>query len=506
MLWPQYGSEVKANRSKSRDGDFIDLRITLNDPTRINNINLRIEGDANKDINFMRNLGGLPVRKNAVFISSDYEATKSRLIDAAQDLGYFDFDFTESTVRVSRKQLTADITLIADSGERFTFGNLQYDQTVFTKEFLQRWTPFKEGDPYESGKIAEAVQNLQASGYFSSVRVLPQRDPRYGATVPIRIELVKKDDNLVGIGLGYSTDTEVRTKLTWGRPLLNRFGHSLDLQFGVSAIAQSASVSYRIPRRREPRYNYYSVEYGLKNADIEGTTNFLSTLNFQRVRRLGSDWQESTFVRWLRVTSTPEDEPSDSIDLVLPGISWTRSRSRGRPFITWGQSSTIQLMWGSRDLLSTVDMTKSVLNFKYIKAISKRNTIITSAQYGAISSNDFDRIPLTERFFAGGDRSIRGFKFRQVSPKNDEDESVGGRYLEALSLEHNYRFRDRWSSAVFIDGGRAFNDFNDPYRVGAGFGIRWQSPVGPFRLDIAMPISENEEQKVRFHLSLGPDL
>jgi len=501
-----YSSEVKASRSKSRDGDFIDLRITQNDPTRVNTITLRIDGEARSDAAFMRNLGDLPLRSNAIFISADYEAAKARLLDAAQDLGYFDFSFIKNEVRVSRKQLTANVILIADSGPRYNFGRIQYDQTVFTEAFLKRWTPFEEGDPYESSQIAEAVQNLQSSGYFNSVRVLPQRDARYGKTVPVSIQLERKDNNLVGIGIGYATDTKVRTKLTWGRPLLNRFGHSIDLELGVSGINQTATVSYKIPRRTEPLHNYYAVKYGVRNEKLDDQDSFLSTLSFQRVRRLSAEWQETAFIRWEREEYMVGDNEPDRTDLVLPGVAWSRSRSKGSPFTTWGQSTNLQFLWGSRKFLSTIDLYKSVLGFKYIRAVSNKNTLLFAAQYGAISSNDFTKVPPSQRFFAGGDRSIRGFGFREVGPRNIEGVAVGGRYLETLSLEHNYRFRDRWSTALFVDGGRAFNNFAEPYSVGAGVGIRWQSPVGPFRLDIAVPISDNEDGKVRFHLSLGPDL
>ncbi len=502
-----YSAEVKANRSTSRDGDFIDVRVTLNDPTLINSITVSIQGPAKDDPDFMRSLVDIPLQKNAVFVSTDYEAAKAQLIDAAQDLGYFGFDFITNEVRVSRRNLTADVTIVANSGERYTFGVIRYDQTIFNEEFLERWMPFREGEPYESSLIAEAVQNLQSSGYFDSVRVLPQRDPRYGRTVPVRIELAKKDNNLIGLGLGYATDTKLRTKLTWGRPLLNRFGHSAEVQLELSRVRQTASVSYTIPRRNQPLFNYFAIEYGLKNEPTAENKSFLSTLSFQRVRRLSSSWQESLFLRWERERYTIGDEDPVITDLWLPGVSWSRTRSKGSPFLQWGQSSTIQLLYGSRKLFSTVDLYKTKINFKYIRAVSERNTLITAAQYGAISSNDFARVPVSQRFFAGGDNSIRGFKYLDVSPRNDDGVAVGGRYLEVLSLEHNYRFRDQWSSAVFIDGGRAFNNFDEPYSVGAGVGIRWQSPVGPFRLDVAMPVNENvEDRQVRIHLSLGPDL
>lgn len=510
-----YSAEIKATREKSRDGDFIDLRVTLNDPVRVNKIILIIEGDANTDRAFMSTLGNLPLQQNAVFISTDYEAAKSRLINSAQDLGYFDFDFTEKVVRVSRKNLSADVTLVANSGERYKFGAVRFDQSVFAETFLKRWTPFEEGDPYSSSKIAEAVTSIQESGYFSSVRVLPQRDARYGKTVPVRIELAKKDNNFVGIGIGYDSDTLFRTKVTWLKPLINSYGHSAELSFNLSEVNQSVSVAYKIPRRIDPVNNYFSIEYGLQNTittdvDLEGSTlestSFLSALSFERTRKLKSDWRETTFIRWERETSTFGEADPITTDLVLPGVNWFRTRSKGSPFITWGQATNFRLSVGSKEVLSTVDLIKLDFRFKYIRAISKRNTLITSLQYGAIETNDFDRLPITQRFFAGGDQSIRGFEFRQVSPRDEDNVAIGGQFLEALSLEHNYRFLDNWSSAVFVDAGRAFSDFDEPYSVGAGVGIRWQSPVGPFRLDLAVPVSDNEERDFRFHISLGPDI
>ena len=157
-------------------------------------------------------------------------------------------------------------------------------------------------------------------------------------------------------------------------------------------------------------------------------------------------------------------------------------------------------------MLSSIDLVKVFGTFRYLRAASDRSTFITGLQYGALHSNDFSGVPVSQRFFAGGDRSVRGYEFRDLSPRNTDDDAIGGRFLEVLSLEYNYRFLERWSGALFVDTGRAFNDRSDPYSTGAGFGIRWQSPVGPFRVDIAAPIDDDENDGFRVHLSLGPDL
>ncbi len=514
-----YGSDVEVKQKTDGDNTILEIAVTPNDPVLIETIDVSIQGAGEDDAQYVGVLSELPLLQGAVFISGDYEATKSALLDRAQDLGYFDFTFTESEVRVSRRQLSANIRLVADTGVRYTFGPIVFEQNAFRQSFLERWMPFQEDDPFESSLIGELSKNLQNSGYFKSVRVQPQQDRRYGKTIPVKVGLERKDNNQVAVGVGFVTDTGLRTKLAWGKPLLNRFGHSLDFEVGLAEEQQSASVSYRIPRKNEPLYNYWGIEYGLKKDTVGDTDSFLSSLNFQRVSRTRSEWTESLFLRWERerfeVIKEEDDEDEEdgdedvevrTTDLILPGFSYTRSRSKGTPFPVWGQAETLLVMGGSTRALSSIDFFKVLGTFKYLRALSDRNTLIGSVQYGAIQSNDFDGVPVSQRFFAGGDRSVRGFKYRDISPMVNE-QAVGGRFLEVLSLEYNYRILDKWSAAVFSDAGRAFDSFGEAYRVGAGVGVRWQSPVGAFRLDVATPISDNDRDgSVRVHISLGPDL
>lgn len=504
-----YSADVDVSTAEDAndpENTVVTLNVKANDPVRINEVIIQVNGPARLDGEFMPVLGSILLRRNAVFVSNDYEATKGVLLDRAQDLGYFNLTFSTSEVRVSRRQLTADIKLIVESEERFVFGPIQFDQNIFSERFLNRWLTFAEGGPYSSEKVGQLTQNLQASGYFASVRVTPQRDRRYGLTVPVTIGLRLKDENQIGIGIGYATDTKARTKLTWSKPHINRLGHSAEASLGLSRLKQNITLSYRIPRSNKPLNNFYGIEYGLQNDDEKDKKSFLSTLNFRRVSLTSYKFIESIFLRWERERFTIASIERET-DLIMPGISYSRNRSKGSPFPRWGQASSVSFQLGSTKALSTIDFYKSVVNFKYLRAVSDRNTLIGTLQYGAISSNDFDFVPVSQRFFAGGDRSIRGFKFRDVAPRNIEDEIVGGRYLEVVNLEYTYRFLDAWSVALFVDAGRAFNNFDQAYSAGAGIGIRWQTPVGPLRIDIAKPVSDGDGDKgVRLHISLGPDL
>ncbi len=486
------------------DAPAITITVKPGEPVRISSLAISIDGDARLDAGYMPVIARIPVRRNGVFTHADYESTKNTLFDAAQNRGYFDFKFTTSTVKISRENGTADITLAATSGQRYRFGDVTFTTDYFTDELLTRYLPFKPGDFYESANIATLTRDLQTTGFFESVRVLPIREQIANGIIPIRVAVTRRDKNQIGLGVGFATDTEWRTKVTWSKPTLNTAGHSFDSALELSEVEQNISFQLRIPRKKNPLTNYWSLEYGLQNLEVDETQSFLSTLNLQRVRQTSNDWRESQFIRWERERSTIGGV-EDETDLVLPGIGWSKNKSTGLPFPTNGYSASVQFMYGSRFLLSDIDFYKSTLNYKWLKTLGKRNTFILALQYGAISTNDFTRVPASQRFFAGGDRSIRGFDYRSVSPRNPNGDAVGGRYLEVTSLEYNYRIRERWAVALFADAGRAFNRFDQDYSVGAGVGLRWYSPVGPFRIDVASDVSE-DDPGFTLHLSLGPDL
>jgi Outer membrane protein len=119
--------------------------------------------------------------------------------------------------------------------------------------------------------------------------------------------------------------------------------------------------------------------------------------------------------------------------------------------------------------------------------------------------DDFDALPPELRFFAGGDRSVRSFDYQAIGETNDQGFVIGGKYLAVASAEYEHYFVENWGAAIFVDAGDAYStDFD--VNVGAGIGLRWRSPVGLVRLDVAVPVVSELEEDVRVHVVIGPDL
>ncbi|MFP5506345.1 MAG: autotransporter assembly complex protein TamA, partial [Gammaproteobacteria bacterium] len=116
----------------------------------------------------------------------------------------------------------------------------------------------------------------------------------------------------------------------------------------------------------------------------------------------------------------------------------------------------------------------------------------------------FRELPASLRFFAGGDQSVRGYDFQELGPRDASGQVIGGKHLVFGSLEYEHRVHGNWGVAAFVDTGNAFNSTHEGLETGAGIGLRWRSPIGMVRLDLAAAVSQ--DNALRLHFTLGPDL
>ena len=131
-------------------------------------------------------------------------------------------------------------------------------------------------------------------------------------------------------------------------------------------------------------------------------------------------------------------------------------------------------------------------------------SLIPRTQLGATWQKDpLTDLPPSLRFYAGGDRSVRGYTYQSLGPKDSEGNVIGGKHLFVASLEVEYSITRNWSMAAFYDVGNAYNSL-DELRLaqGAGLGVRYYTPAGPVRVDVARQINV-DHPGFQLHISIG---
>ena len=174
---------------------------------------------------------------------------------------------------------------------------------------------------------------------------------------------------------------------------------------------------------------------------------------------------------------------------------------------TNGYRVRLNVQGADSSVLSDSSFLQGSIDGKIIRTLGDRNRLIARTQVGYTDTNDFRELPPRFRFFAGGDQSVRGFSYQSLGRKDEAGNTIGGETLAVGSLEYERRFFTKWGAAVFYDTGNAAQSFSGLGTLarGAGFGLRWRSPIGPIRADIAFALSE-PGHPIRFHLNIGPDL
>ena len=187
-------------------------------------------------------------------------------------------------------------------------------------------------------------------------------------------------------------------------------------------------------------------------------------------------------------------------------MRWTRTTADDELYPTRGAKYAVEVRGAAETLISDTSFIRATVAAHWIRALPIRSRIHLRAAFGGTWVDDFFELPPSERFFTGGDTTIRGYEFEELGPEDDAGEVIGGTYLGIMSFEYEQAVTQNWSGAAFIDAGNAFGGKGSStgIRLGIGLGIRWRSPVGPIRADLAHPIDGN--QTIRFHLRIGPDL
>ncbi|MGF1686402.1 autotransporter assembly complex protein TamA [Photobacterium japonica] len=464
---------------------------------------ITLTGMAKDDPDFIELVRGSGLGLGKTLNHGKYEALKSSLSSLALRKGYFDAEMAESKMEVVPSRNEAFITLTYASGQRYNFGMTQFEGSQIELDRLSSLVPYEDGDPYLVSSLGEFNQRLSNVGWFSSIFVGGDSTKLQDGSIPIDVVVTPQVKNQVETGIGYSTDVGMRLKLNWRKPWLNSKGHSLSVKTEISKVQPKIEAAYKIPLD-DVLNDYYQVIGGIRYVDNHDTISTEYNIGLERHWRLESGWKRIASVRWLYEDYKQGSSETGVLSMIIPGISYDKTRLRGGAMPTWGDKQLISIEYSDPALGSDTRLARLRGRSAWIRSIGENHRGLARVDAGAVFADNLEDIPPSMRFFVGGDNSLRGYSYQSVAPRDSEGKLLGGKYMATSTLEYQYRVYGDWWGAVFYDYGAAWNDTPE-WLAGAGVGVRWASPVGPIRLDFAWGL-EKETDKFQIHFILGPEI
>jgi len=508
-----YQPDILINIERSEPTWKLAISVTQNQPVLIVDIDIQLLGDALEDPAFTALISSTPLVKGDILHHGRYEAYKKSLMHLAQQRGYFTASITKSRINVNTGANTAQIILYFDSGPRYRFGTVRFDENMLDASLEESLQTFKEGDYFNLAQIQEFQANLQRTQYFSSIIFKPLITEAEDNHMPVELDLFPAKRHSIDVGVGYSTDTEERISLIWRTPRINSHGHSQETRLEYSSVNPSGRVIYKIPLTH-PLNDTLLLSARKEENEFGDLDSQQKELAIRRETLIEGGWIRSYSLRALNESWDAESLQTQS-DYLLPGLTFSHKFRTG-PFVDplRGFSQFYQLEAGNEDLGSDIDLMRAYGKFTYVTTLKARHRVVTRAELGAvfIDGNDRKHLAPSLGFFTGGAQSIRGFAYQAIGNKisgvlpggKQTTLVVGGDRLMTASMEYQYYFSEQWRGALFSDFGDAFDEGDFDAHYSAGFGVHYLTIAGAIKVELANSLS-NDNPDWRLHLNIGAE-
>jgi translocation and assembly module TamA len=499
-----YEAQVSANMEKTEDDrDLLRVKVIPGEPVRVTSAHVRIIGPGEKNRELTQLAASFPLKRDDVLNQVKYEKAKEELRIKAVNLGYLGANFVSHVIRISRAERKAEIELILETGSQYFFGEVIWEGTqLYPIPYLERFLDFKPGEPYSYSKIYQTQLNLINSDRFASVNIRADKNEAREDRVPVRIQAEPSAPKRLRPGVGYSTDYGARVSLRYQD--LNAFqrGHEFNADLSIAQRRQALSSYYTLPSRGHID-NRTNLKAALSREVLNPYDNVLLTLEGEEARSFGYGIVGSAYLQF-RYEKYSESGQGGISELFIPGVRLYQRRVDDLIRPSRGFRYTLETRGSTQALGAESNFLQFLGNADMLISLGAGFSLLPRAQVGVTWQKDpLTDLPPSLRFYAGGDRSVRGYTYQSLGPKDSEGNVIGGKNLLVGSLELEYAITKNWSIAAFFDAGNAFNNFQDmTWPMGAGLGVRYFTPAGPVRLDVARQINV-DNPGFQLHLSIG---
>jgi translocation and assembly module TamA len=520
------------------------VNITPGTPVLIEHIDVRIDGPGEKDPLFTRILGRLPHVGDRLN-HADYEAIKIDLQRTASTYGYFDAKMVRTELVVDPPNHKANIALEMDTGERYRFGKTTIKQGAIKDSLVRRYLRYHEGDLFDLTQVLHTQFALDDARYFINLEVQPGDPDRKAHTVPVDIHGDPRRKNNYSFAPGYATDTGARVTLGFTDPLLNTSGHSFSLELQFAQVTRyNVQARYAMPIG-DPAVDSFAMRAQIEQQTLADVTAYTQAFGPQ-ITTVRDGWQYVAALNAVHTTSetinqgysttAPLSTQTDSllvpeVDIGLVPKGYYGEALFEHPFF-------VELRGSDGALGSNSNFIQLHAQAEHVFQIAPKWHFLLRDELGASLVSGFGSLPTIYRFFAGGDNSVRGFYYNELSPQEavcrrkyigpvvpnangtgavvlntngtcvpypDDFINVGGKDLITGTVELERDLPRNLGVATFVDYGNAFDHFGTMLYYSFGVGLRVRLPVMTVGIDVAQPLNMPGAGP-RLHINFSPKL
>lgn len=521
-------------RGANRDRPVsVTITVDKGQPVQVRNETVGIEGEGGSDRYLSEEIAAFLPQPGAVFDHVQYEASKARITRRLAERGYFDADFLAHRVEVTRAANAADIDLRWTSGARYDMGAITFTQQpkqVVRTQLLERLVYWNQGEYYHQGRLDRLRDSLLKLDYFSAIDIEPLPDQAQVVTdadgdtsrqVPVTVTLTPAKRDIYTAGVSYGTDSGAGVSFGLERRYVNQRGHKALAQVDWAQNRKTATLQYRIPA-----FAWLDGWYTASAQFADEQTDYIDS---RRVELVAS--RSGQFNRRLNLVASlhalrerwayeyeDDGNPETPVvyrfaNYVFPSLraEYADVDNRLAPRRGIGGSAMIRGGGGQGDDAdASATFAQAHVRASWFKGLGPNDRLIVRGELGHTFTDALNDLPPSLRFYAGGDRSIRGYNFREVGPRVLDNEgndafALGAKNVVTASVEYERYLPDSpWGGAVFVDTGDAFDGGSPDLHTGVGVGVRWKSPVGPIRIDVARGL-DDPDSPFTLHLNIGAD-